>query len=347
MAPTISGIHQVMRDMRSDVERFGRANEGIASRTNLLALNARIEAARAGASGAGFAVVADEVGTLAERAKGNSVEFKDVVLGRIDDGLRLTDELVRHVGSARLVDMAQTLVQIIVRNLFERTADVRWWATDDAFWGALSDPSDSSTTHASARLGMINRFYTVYLNLVLAGRDGTVMAVSSPDAFGDLVGSSVSGERWFSQATRLASGDEYVVDDIHDSPLHAGAPTAVYATAVREGGTTTGAVLGALGVFFDWGPQARAVVRDEPTLAEGEWSRSRVLLLDHSRRIIAASDGVGLYDQFRLADDGRARGSYQEADGTTVAFARTLGYEEYDGLGWYGVICQRPDDNGI
>jgi Methyl-accepting chemotaxis protein (MCP) signalling domain len=342
MAPTIAGIHEVMRDMRDDVEHFGRLNEGIASRTNLLALNARIEAARAGASGAGFAVVAGEVGSLAEQAKHNSVEFKDVVLGRIDDGLRLTDELVRHVGSARLVDIAQTLVQIIVRNLFERTADVRWWATDDAFWRALSEPDGARAAHAATRLGVINRFYTVYLNLVLADRSGTVVAVSAPDAFSGLIGRSVAAEKWFAQAVRLASGDDYVVDDIHDSAIHNGAPTAVYASAVREAGKIDGPAVGALGAFFDWGPQARSIVCDEPTLADEEWSRSRVLLLDRSFRVIAASDGQGLYEPFPLSHGGASRGSYETPDGAIVAFAQTLGYEEYDGLGWYGVVSQRP-----
>jgi hypothetical protein len=209
-------------------------------------------------------------------------------------------------------------------------------------WQALAEPSDELFARAGERLAMINRFYTVYLNLVLADADGRVVATSNPQQFPRVARASVARTKWFSAAMQSATGDDYIVDDISQSASHDNKAVAIYAAAVREGGQIHGAPLGVLGVVFDWDKQGRSIVVDEPSLSEEEWQRSRVLLLDAKQRVIAASDGKGLYQPFPLTAEGKDRGYYYAADGALIAYARTIGYETYDGMGWAGVIVQHP-----
>lgn len=330
-------IEDIIGNIETRIEDHIFVNKRITSQVNILALNATIEAARAGDAGRGFAVVASEVKNLAEQAATASKE-----LGAIRSE---TCELQRQFAekeSERLSEMSQTLVQLIVRNLYERTADVRWWATDGALFRCLESRDRASIDHAVERLGLINRFYSVYLNLVLVGIDGKIIACSQPAKYPRVTGADISKLSWFQKAMVTTSGDQYVVDDIAHSSLHDDKLVAVYAATVRKEGRIDGRIDGVLGVVFNWEDQATTIVRTEPTLSEDSWKRSRVLLLDNSLRVIAASDNSGILLPFVLEHKGQRTGHYVNASHELVAFAKTLGYQEYDGLGWYAVIVQKP-----
>lgn len=339
---TTFSISNIINDIQSKVSSFATINEKIATQTNLLALNATIEAARAGEAGKGFAVVAGEVKNLADQAARNSKNLRTEILDNIRAQTSILQDQFDDKEFTRLCEMSQTLVQLIVRNLYERTADVRWWATDDALFRALETREADKIDYATERLGLINRFYSVYLNLVLTDKQGVVIACSNPSRFNKVVGTNLSNINWYKKAVVTASGDDYVVDDIYSDVLHENKLVAVYATAVRSGGKVDGEILGTLGVYFDWDEQSRCIVEDEPNLTFEEWRRSRVLLLDHHMRIIAASDKHDLLTTFHLKTNTDKKGHYYDEHGNLITYARTIGYQEYDGLGWYGVIIQTP-----
>jgi hypothetical protein len=235
------------------------------------------------------------------------------------------------------------MIEIIDRNLYERSCDVRWWATDAAVVGALSGKAATDAALASQRLGVILKSYTVYLDLWIVAGDGRVIAHGRPERYRDVVRSNIAHEEWFRRAMATASGDDYVACDVATSASLGQSQVATYATAIRRNGESRGEVLGVLGVFFDWGPQARAVVQGIRLRPE-ERERTRCMLLDSKHRILAASDDRDLLTgTFPLQIQGQATaGYYSDPSGSVIGYALTPGYETYKGLGWYGVLIQKP-----
>jgi hypothetical protein len=334
----------LLERISNDVADYANQNKKIVSQTKLLSLNASIEAARAGAAGRGFAVVAQEVQKLANSTAKAADEFASVVLKRITHSTGMAGHLVEQMEGLRLQDICQTLVQLIVRNLYERTADVRWWATDTSVWECLTNPGNEELrAFADTRLSQINQFYSVYTNLVLTDLEGRVIASANPKFRASLNNTSVASHPWYTMAAATHSGTEYVVGDVFTCPIH-GQRVLTYATGVRAGGSENGALLGTLGVYFDWENQGNTIVTQEPPFTEAEKARSQVLLLDSQHRILADTAGAHTTGQsFVLHTQGANKGSYY-ANGNLISFAKTLGYQEYDGLGWWAVIVQQVAD---
>lgn len=315
---------------------------GITSQANILAINAMIESGKAGAAGKTFAVVAAEMKKVSGLVGELSNALENELANKVDALRGVGAQMIEVTRGQRLTDLALNAVELIDRNLYERTCDVRWWATDSAVVDVLSDTTPEAVAYASKRLGVILDAYTVYLDLWIADMSGRVIANGRPDRYPEVQGISVADEDWFKQAKATQSGDDYAVADISANEHLRGATVATYATAIRAGGEANGQAIGVLGIHFDWGPQAEAIVRGV-RMSEKEQALTRVMLLDRKFRVIASNDGQGiLTEQFPLKSGHEKGGYYRQGDGNMVGFSLTPGYETYEGMGWYGCIVQKP-----
>ncbi len=125
-ATSMDLVHQVDK-INSSVPVVLSALEDIdqiASQTNLLALNAAIEAARAGEAGRGFAVVADEVRSLSNRSAGFSVQIQRMINEMADQIKLLTDNIGRVASQdISYVMEAKKHVQQAMINLVENATE--------------------------------------------------------------------------------------------------------------------------------------------------------------------------------------------------------------------------------
>lgn len=313
-------------------------------KTHVLSVNASIEAARAGTHGRPFGIVATNMSELSETTSKITDAMKNDTQEIIKVG-NLIKTQSKEFRASRLSNMALVNIDLIDRNLYERTADVRWWATDASVVGALYSKTQDAYDFASKRLGVILQAYTVYYDLVIADVNGNIIANGNPEKFPSR-GTNVSDSRWFVSAMNTKNSSQYGFESVHRSGLVSNNLSLIYSAAVRENGDSRGNIIGVLGVIFNWESLSQTVI-DHTPISEDEKKNTRICIVDDSGLILADSEGKMLrenldFDQKTSLFSEKKNHTFIEYGGLNCCIAHALspGFEGYS-TGWHSLIIQK------
>jgi hypothetical protein len=252
--------------------------------------------------------------------------------------------LAENVRGLRLSDLALTNIDLIDRNLYERSCDVRWWATDNSAVDALTVGTPEARQYCSRRLGLILSSYTVYYDLVVCDLNGTVIANGRPNTYNS-EGMTCAQDTWFRSALETRSGEEFGFQGVHASPLVGGSHVLIYSCCIRAEGDVHGQPIGVLGIVFHWDALAQTIMSNTPLSSE-ERSQTRICLVDQTGLILADTQNRQLAETLPLAQWPQIREQDKGSFMTTISgksccigHAASPGYETY-ATGWHSLLIQ-------
>ena len=235
----------------------------------------------------------------------NISEVQDNFIGLSDS---LKKELIIAKASSLLQDQsakAQSLVDILIRNLFERTADIGFFAMDDDLRKHLTSEFKTSSIRRKAVSSIKKRFneyqkkYSVYKNIQLfgVGEKGIKMILQLDEACIMPDKSFPNDEEWLNMVVK---SDEDYIEAFGSSKLDPNSENSlIYAHSIRENNDPKSNVVGVLVLHFSFKDEMDRIFKK----LLGTRTLSIACLLDKNGKIISSSNegliscGISLSDE--------------------------------------------------
>lgn len=315
---------------------------------SILSVNASIESAHAGDAGKAFTIVSSYMRDLSLETTEITKKMKTDAKNEIEHLSKIIKSQIEKFRGTRLSYLALTNIDLIDRNLYERTADIRWWSTDSSLVEALTKRTPESSKFASRRLGIILNAYTVYHDLILCDLDGIVIASGKSGVY-DLIGKDCSKKLWFQNAKNTMNGESFGFQTVHKSKIKDQYPM-TFSCKVHKEGNTNNSAIGILASVFNWNGLAQEIMYSTP-LDEKEKTQTRVCIVDDDGLVLADSDDHTLEDTIQFDQREKLFSEKMnyiftnyKGEECCIVHALSPGYEKYSS-GFHSIIIQKLKSN--
>lgn len=188
LANTVEDASLVVDKLNNDSSKIGEVLEvirSIAEQTNLLALNAAIEAARAGEQGRGFAVVADEVRSLASRTQESTESIHQIIEGLQNSAKEAAVAMQDGKSHAAIGVEKSGLVQEVLQSINQAITEIRTQSTEIA---SSTDEQAKASAEITERAAAIRKLSEETASHISEVKEGTKLQQADIHKLSKLVG---------------------------------------------------------------------------------------------------------------------------------------------------------------
>jgi len=244
------------------------------------------------------------------------------------------------IRGGRLSDLSLTNIDLVDRALYERTADVRWWATEHGLYTALMNNTKDNIDFLSKRLGIILQYYTVYEDLVVYDAEGNLISKASETK---ILEDGVADSTWFTNVQGTANGKSYSFDVIQINQNGKDEKHLVFSCKIHKDGNISQECIGVLAILFKWEHFARIIFKETP-LTESERKHSSLFITSADGDVLGVEDNNdGFITKNDLAPFLKQTKNYdvitKDDFSWLVGNATSVGFEGFS-TGWHAMIVE-------